>query len=111
MPSVSDRRPPHCLITSLKQHVGEVVTLKGWVAHLRSSGKVRFVVLRDGTGLAQGVLVKGRVPEEDFAAFDDLTLESSLTITGLVKSEPRAPGGFELEVTGLTPLFLSQDYG
>jgi asparaginyl-tRNA synthetase len=71
---------------------------------------VRFLVLRDGTGLTQGVLVKGRVPEEDFAAFDRLTLESSLSVTGLVKAEPRAPGGFELEVSGLTPLFISQDY-
>jgi asparaginyl-tRNA synthetase len=105
-----DSRPPHYPISSLHQHVGELVTLKGWVTHLRSSGKVRFVVLRDGTGLAQGVLVKGRLPEEDFAAFDGLTLESSLTVTGLVKSEPRAPGGFELEVTGLSPLFVSQDY-
>jgi asparaginyl-tRNA synthetase len=110
MPPASNRRPPHCPIHSLPQQVGAVVTLKGWVTHLRSSGKVRFVVLRDGTGLAQGVLVKGRVPDADFVAFDRLTLESSLTITGLVKSEPRAPGGFELEVTGLTPLFVSQDY-
>jgi asparaginyl-tRNA synthetase len=90
--------------------VGELVTLRGWVTHLRSSGKVRFVVLRDGTGLAQGVLVKGRLPEADFAAFDRLTQESSLILTGLVKAEPRAPGGFELEVTGLTPLFIAQEY-
>jgi asparaginyl-tRNA synthetase len=86
------------------------VTLRGWVTHLRSSGKVRFVVLRDGTGLAQGVLVKGRLPDEDFAAFDRLTQESSLALTGLVKAEPRAPGGFELEATGLTPLFIAQEY-
>jgi asparaginyl-tRNA synthetase len=110
MPPEPASRPPHCSISSLLQHVGELVTLKGWVTHLRSSGKVRFVVLRDGTGLAQGVLLKGRLPEEDFAAFDDLTLESSLKVTGLVKSEPRAPGGFELEVASLTPLFVSQDY-
>jgi asparaginyl-tRNA synthetase len=102
--------PADCLIKSLGQHVGKVVTLRGWVTHLRSSGKVRFVVLRDGTGLAQGVLVKGRLPEEDFAAFDRLTLESSLALSGLVKAEPRAPGGFELEVTGLTPLFIAQEY-
>jgi asparaginyl-tRNA synthetase len=54
--------------------------------------------------------VKGRLPEADFAAFDRLTLESSLALTGLVKAEPRAPGGFELEVTGLTPLFIAQEY-
>jgi|UniRef100_A0A7V6A5U9 asparaginyl-tRNA synthetase len=99
-----------CLINSLGRHVGELVTLKGWVTHLRSSGKVRFLILRDGTGLAQAVLVKGRLPEEDFAAFDQLTQESSLTLTGLVKAEPRAPGGFELEAVGLTPLSIAQAY-
>jgi asparaginyl-tRNA synthetase len=107
---VSENAPVNCLINSLGRHVGEIVTLRGWVTHLRSSGKVRFVVLRDGTGLAQGVLVKGRLPEADFAAFDRLTQESSLILTGLVKAEPRAPGGFELEVTGLTPLFIAQEY-
>ncbi len=110
MTSVPDSTPQHYLINSLGRHVGEVVTLKGWVTHLRSSGKIRFVVLRDGTGVAQGVLVKGRLPDADFAAFDGLTLESSLTLTGLVKAEPRSPGGFELEVTGLTPVFIAQEY-
>jgi len=71
---------------------------------------VRFVVLRDGTGLVQGVLVKGQVPEADFEAFDSLTLESSLTMEGRVKAEPRAPGGFELEVSGLRPLYISQEF-
>ncbi|MGQ9688140.1 MAG: asparagine--tRNA ligase [Desulfobaccales bacterium] len=103
-------RPPHSPIKALAQQVGEIVTLKGWAMHLRSSGKVRFIVLRDGTGVAQGVLVKGHLPEEEFAAFDLLTLESSLILTGRVKAEPRAPGGFELEVTGLTPVHISQDY-
>ncbi len=110
MPPGYDSQPPHCFINSLDRYVGELVTLQGWVTHLRSSGKVRFVVLRDGTGLAQGVLLKGRLPEADFVAFDRLTQESSLALTGLVKSEPRAPGGFELEVTALTPLAISQDY-
>ncbi len=101
---------PYVSISQLHQHVGQAVTLRGWVAHLRSSGKIRFVVLRDGTGLAQGVLVKGHLSEEDFAAFDDLTLESSLTLTGAVKAEPRAPGGFELEVSGLKPLQIAQEF-
>ncbi len=105
-----DSHPPACLISHLGRYVGEVVTLRGWVTHLRSSGKVRFIVLRDGTGLAQGVLLKGRLPEEDFAAFDRLTQESSTRLSGLVKAEPRAPGGFELEVTGLTPLAIAQEY-
>ena len=60
MPPESHSSPPPCTIDSLGQYVGELVTLRGWVSYLRSSGKVRFIVLRDGTGLAQGVLVKGR---------------------------------------------------
>jgi asparaginyl-tRNA synthetase len=101
---------PYVSISRLNQYVGHTVALRGWVAHLRSSGKIRFVVVRDGTGLAQGVLVKGRLPEEDFAAFDQLTLESSLVLTGMVRAEPRAPGGFELEVTGLKPIHIAQEY-
>jgi asparaginyl-tRNA synthetase len=87
-----------------------MVTLRGWVYHLRSSGKVRFLVLRDGTGLAQGVLVKGRLPDEDFQNFEQLTLESSLLVEGTVRAEPRAPGGFELEVSRLRPLQIAVDY-
>ncbi len=105
-----DGPPPFCSISSLARFVGETVTLRGWVMHRRSSGKVRFLVMRDGSGVVQGVLVKGRLPEEDFAAFESLSQESSLILTGLVKAEPRAPGGFELEVTGLTPVHISQDY-
>ena len=86
------------------------MTIRGWVYHLRSSGKVRFLVVRDGTGLVQGVLVKGQIPEEDFAAFDHLTLESSLILAGKVRAEARAPGGYELEVTRVKPLHLAQDY-
>jgi asparaginyl-tRNA synthetase len=97
-------------IASLAQHIGRTVTLRGWVYHLRSSGKVRFLVLRDGTGLAQGVLVKGHLPEEDFQQFDRLTLESSLTMAGTVKAEPRAPGGYELEVTRLAPIAIAREY-
>jgi len=97
-------------ISDLGRRVGESATLRGWVYHLRSSGKVRFVVVRDGTGLAQGVLVQGNLPDQDFQAFDRLTLESSLVLTGKVKPEPRAPGGFELEVTALKPLHLAPEY-
>jgi asparaginyl-tRNA synthetase len=97
-------------ISELSQHIGQIVTLRGWVYHLRSSGKIRFLVIRDGTGLAQGVLVKGNLPEEDFLQFERLTLESSLWLSGRVKAEPRAPGGFELEVTQIAPIQISQEY-
>jgi len=97
-------------IASLARHTGQTVTLRGWVYHLRSSGKVRFLVLRDGSGLAQGVLVKGRLPEEDFQHFERLTLESAVRLEGLVRAEPRAPGGYELEVTRLIPVQIAPDY-
>jgi len=102
--------PPVADVASLGESVGHLVTLQGWVYHLRSSGKVRFVVVRDGTGLAQGVMVKGNLPDADFEQFDRLTLESSLSLEGRVRAEPRAPGGYELEVTRLIPLQIAQDY-
>jgi asparaginyl-tRNA synthetase len=110
MPTTFACAAPVVDIASLGQHVGEAVTLRGWVYHLRSSGKVRFLVLRDGSGLAQGVLVKGRLPEEDFQQFERLTLESSLVLEGLVRAEPRAPGGYELEVTRVLPVHIAPEY-
>jgi len=97
-------------IEDLSQQVGQVVTLRGWLYNKRSSGKVRFLLVRDGTGVVQGVMVKGQVPETDFAAFDTLTQESSLAVSGKVRAEPRAPGGYELEVTALAPLHIAQEY-
>ena len=102
--------PPVADIIQLSGLVGAPVTIRGWLHHKRSSGKVRFLVMRDGTGLAQGVLVKGLLPEQDFEEFDRLTLESSLVLEGRVRAEPRAPGGFELEVSRVKPVHLSPDY-
>ena len=110
MPTTITSAAPAVDIASLAQYIGQVVTLRGWVYHLRSSGKVRFLVLRDGSGLAQGVLVKGRLPEDDFHQFERLTLESSLRLEGLVRAEPRAPGGCELEVIRVIPVQIAQEY-
>lgn len=88
-------------IAELGRHVGAVVTVRGWVTHLRSSGKVAFVVLRDGTGILQNVVVKNAVPEETWTAFGRLTLEASCAITGEVKADARAPGGYELGVQSI----------
>ena len=110
MPTTIASAAPAVDITSLTDHIGRTVTLRGWVYHLRSSGKVRFLVLRDGTGLAQGVLVKGNLPEDDFQQFERLTLESSLMLEGLVRAEPRAHGGYELEVTRVIPLQIAPEY-
>ncbi len=88
-------------IAELAGHVGQTVTVRGWVTHVRSSGKVAFAVLRDGTGTAQAVFVKSQLTPETWARFSELTLETSVAVTGDVRAEPRAPGGYELGVRDL----------
>ncbi len=85
-------------IADAHSHVGERVTLQGWLYNLRKSGKIVFPVMRDGTGLMQCVAVKSNLPEPVFESLKNLTQESSLTISGTIRAEPRAPSGFELDV-------------
>jgi asparaginyl-tRNA synthetase len=75
--------------------------VKGWVTHLRSSGKVAFIVMRDGSGILQCVLVKASIPPEAWERFAELTQETTIEVTGEVRPDKRAPGGFELGVTDL----------
>jgi asparaginyl-tRNA synthetase len=96
MPSV-----PSARIAELPEHVGQPVTVRAWVTHLRSSGKIAFAVLRDGTGVCQAVFVKSQIAPEAWARFSELTTETSVEITGTARAEPRAPGGFEIGVTDL----------
>ncbi|HXH49932.1 MAG TPA: asparagine--tRNA ligase [Terriglobia bacterium] len=93
-------------IRNMGRHVDQEVTLEGWLYNLRESGKILFSIFRDGTGLMQGVVVKSSVPPELFERARALTQESSLRVTGKVRAEPRAPGGYELGVTGLEVLQL-----
>jgi asparaginyl-tRNA synthetase len=97
-------------ISGLLAHVGETVTVRGWVVTTRSSGKIAFVVVRDGSGYVQGVLSKKEVPESTWSAFSTLTQESSVLLTGVVREEPRSPGGYELVVRTLEALGTSPDY-
>ncbi|MBP1658610.1 MAG: asnS [Bacteroidetes bacterium] len=97
-------------IEDLPGTVGQSVTLHGWLYNKRSSGRIRFVVMRDGTGLVQGVLAKGSVPEDLFNRFDELTQESSFSMTGVVRREQRAPGGFEMDVSELTIIHVAHEY-
>jgi asparaginyl-tRNA synthetase len=97
-------------IRELSDHVGETVLLKGWVYQKRSSGKIRFLVLRDGTGFLQCVAGVKDVPSESFDAMDRVTAESSIAIRGTVRKDDRAPGGFELGVTEFTILHLAGEY-
>ena len=97
-------------ISDLKNYVGQEVTLRGWLFNKRSSGKVKFVILRDGTGYVQCVYFKGNVSEDIFEAADKIGQESSIEVTGKVKEEPRSVGGYELDATGLTIIQNAQNY-
>jgi len=97
-------------IKKLKELAGQSVTLNGWVYNKRSGGKVRFIILRDGTGLLQCVLFKGNVSEDVFERFNLLNQESSVQVTGNVKVEERAPGGVELDVTDFSIIGNSENY-
>src|SRR4051794_15813531 len=83
------------------RHVGEEVTIKGWLYNLRESGKLLFPIFRDGTGLIQGVVPKNQVSPELFERIKGLTQESSVIVRGKVRAEKRAVGGFELDVSDL----------
>ena len=91
----------HVRIEALRDCVGRVASVRGWVTHVRSSGKVAFIVLRDGTGILQTVLVKNNVSPEVWSRFQQLTVETSIAVTGEVRADARAPGGFEMSATEL----------
>jgi asparaginyl-tRNA synthetase len=97
-------------VADLGQHVDREVTVRGWVATTRSSGKIAFLVMRDGSGLLQCVLSKKEVAADVWDAFQSLAQESSVAVTGLVRADSRAPGGFELLATDLAVLGASVDY-
>ncbi len=88
-------------IAEVAQHEGEEVTVKGWLYHRTDKGKLKFLMIRDGTGLIQGVMFKKNVPEAAWEAADHLTQESSIIVTGRVRADQRAPGGYELDVSDL----------
>ncbi len=91
----------HVYIEDIARHEGEEVTLKGWLYNKRSSGKLHFLQVRDGTGTVQCVMFKKEVSAEDFALADHIPQESSLLVTGKVRADARSPLGFELGVTSL----------
>ena len=96
------------LIKNLSRHVGEEVEIRGWLFNKRSSGKIAFLIVRDGSGVVQGVLLKTN--ETAFAAAETLTQESSLYLRGTVRAEPRATGGYEIDVTQVIPVSIAGEY-
>ena len=97
-------------IADLRDHVGETVELRGWLYNQRSSGRISFLLVRDGSGLAQCVLVEKEVDPETWSAHQRLTQESSLVVRGKVREDARAPGGYELSLTEVEPVQVAQDY-
>ncbi|MGH9665742.1 MAG: amino acid--tRNA ligase-related protein, partial [Bryobacteraceae bacterium] len=89
---------PRVAIAAAGVHAGETIAIAGWLYNLRKSGKIVFPLLRDGTGIMQCVALKSALAPEVFESLKDLTQESSLEITGKVRAEPRAPGGYEMDV-------------
>jgi asparaginyl-tRNA synthetase len=97
-------------IEDIAQHEGKDVTVRGWLYNKRSSGKLHFLQVRDGTGVLQCVVFKNDVPADQFARADHLTQESSLLVTGTVRADPRAPLGYELNVKDLQVTQMAEGY-
>jgi asparaginyl-tRNA synthetase len=101
---------PVITIAELPGHVGQEVTLRGWVYNWRKKGKIRFVILRDGFGYLQCVVFRPEVEETVWEAAVSLTQESSVEISGTVVEDQRAPGGFELKVRDITVVQIAPEY-
>ena len=97
-------------IEELSKHAGDEVTLKGWLAGKRSSGKIHFLQVRDGTGVCQCVASLADLGAENFAAADHMGQETSLEVIGIVREDKRAPGGFELTLKSLAIVSPATDY-
>jgi len=97
-------------IADIGQQVGREVTLKGWLYNKRSSGKIHFLQIRDGTGIIQGVMARNEVDEKTFELGEKVTQESSIIVRGVVREDKRAPTGYELTVRSLEVLQMTQDY-
>src|SRR5947207_8440197 len=97
-------------IEDIGRHEGQEVTLKGWLHNRRSSGKIHFLIVRDGTGFIQGVMSKAAVGDDLFKAADHLSQETSVIVTGAARADARAPGGYEIDVKRLEVVGESHDY-
>jgi asparaginyl-tRNA synthetase len=100
----------HVYIERIAAHVGQPVTVKGWLVNRRSSGKIHFLQIRDGSGFIQAVVSKAAVGEDTFARADHLSQESAIVVDGTVRADARAPGGYEIDATGLEVVSESHDY-
>jgi len=99
-----------CSVREVSQHEGEEIRLHGWLRNKRSSGKLRFLIFRDGTGDIQVVVSKKEVPSEVWDAVERSSIESSIVITGVPRADARAPSGYEMSASGYEVVQLAEDY-
>lgn len=97
-------------IEDIADYVDQRVEIRGWLYNKRSSGKIRFIIVRDGTGIIQGMIYGADKDSLLFQKFDELTQESSLIIRGTVKEDKRAPGGFELSIDDMETIQVAEEY-
>lgn len=97
-------------IKDASKYVGKEVTVKGWLYNKRSSGKINFLLIRDGTGIIQSVAVRSEIPDEEFKLFDKITQESSIIVSGVIGEDSRAPGGYELSLKHIEIVQISEPY-
>ncbi len=107
---MTDKQETQVYIENIGSHAGTTVTVKGWLYHKRSSGKVRFLLVRDGTGIIQCVASLADVGERMFQLIDEMNQESSLIVTGSVREDKRAPGGYEMTLSLVQLLSNAIDY-
>ncbi|MCK4250131.1 asparagine--tRNA ligase, partial [candidate division WOR-3 bacterium] len=100
----------HIYIEDIGKYQGKDVIIKGWLFNKRSSGKIRFILVRDGTGIIQSVIAKGEVKDELFEIADKITQESSVILTGTVRKDDRAPGGYEIIAKDIKVIQMADDY-
>jgi len=100
----------HAYIADVAGHEGQQVTIRGWLHNRRSSGKIHFLIVRDGSGFIQAVMSKAAVGDEAFMRADHLSQETSLSVTGTVRADTRAKGGYEIDVTSVEVHGESHDY-
>src|SRR3982074_3686559 len=100
----------HVYIEDIGTHEGEEVTIKGWLHNRRSSGKIHFLILRDGSGFIQAVMSKAAVGDEMFKAADHLSQETPVAVPGTPRADTRAPSGYEIDVRTLEIVGASHDY-
>ena len=100
----------HVYIEDIARHEGQSVTIRGWLSNRRSSGKIHFLQVRDGSGFIQAVMSKAQVGDEAFARADHLSQETALAVHGTARADTRAPSGFEIDVTGLEVVSEAHDF-